>query len=99
MTHKIVEVISVKPEGTPWFSDAHPVEFIEYTKWLKTFEGLVFLAREDPNPNTISRTYVFEDEAAYENYITAHRENIYGRMKLKYNNTNGIVNTVNFLNE
>ena len=99
MTHKIVEVISVKPEGVGWFSDAYPNEFIEYMKWLKTVPGVVFLARDDPDSHTIIRTYVFEDDAAYENYIAAHLSNEYSILRKTYNDANGITITSNILNE
>lgn len=99
MAHKIVELISVKPAGGPWFSDVHPEENNEYLNWVKTVPGVVFIARDDPDENTIIRTFVFEDGAAYDNYVEVHKTNEWSLMKQKFNDDNGIVITVNVLNE
>jgi hypothetical protein len=99
MSHKIVEVITTRPNGVGWFSDAYPNEYVLYMQWLKTVPGVVFLSRDDPNPNTIIRTYVFEDDAAYQNYINAHLQNEYSQMRARYNSENGITITANVLNE
>lgn len=99
MEHKIVELVSTKPSGVQWYSDAHPEEDQKYLEWARTVPGVVFLTKSFPDENTVTRIFIFENNAAYENYIAVHRTNEHAINKQKYNSDNKIVLTINVLDE
>lgn len=84
-----VEVTSVKPEGVAWFSEVNPANFDSYTAWLATLPEAVITTTR-PDVNTIVRTYVFENEAAYNNFRDAHLANEDVQLRQDYNVANGI---------
>ena len=99
MQHKIVELVSTRPSGVKWYSEAHPEDDQKYLEWVKTVPGVIFLTRSHPDENTITRIFIFEDNAAYENYIAVHRTNEHAIKKQKYNADNKIVLRITVLDE
>jgi hypothetical protein len=99
MTHKIVEVTSVKPDNVEWFSDVYPEEFEGYLKWVRTLDGVMFLTSSKPDKNTLVRTYIFEDQDAADRYAEAHKTNPYAVLRQVYSDANGIIITYNLLDD
>lgn len=85
-----VKITSVKPANVEWFSDANPMAIETYKAWAVTLPGIVSLSKNQPDANTIIRTYVFESEAAYSNFVAAHYANTEHLQRIDYNNANGI---------
>jgi|LauGreDrversion4_2_1035121.scaffolds.fasta_scaffold00348_15 hypothetical protein len=92
-----VTATSVKPAGVQWFSDANPASIEAYSAWVATLPGVISVTKTTPNANTIVRTYVFENQAAYTAYASAHASNTNDQQRQAYNNSNGITTTFQFL--
>jgi len=88
---------AVKPANVKWFSDVNPASIEAYSSWATTLPGVTIMTKTTPNANTIVRTYVFENQAAYASYAAAHDSNVNDQERQAYNNTNGITTTFQFL--
>lgn len=96
MSYRVI-VSSVRPAGVAWFSDVNPVSFESYNEWVATLPGVTTVTKSTPDVNTIVRTYVFENQAAYTAYASAHASNVNDQERQAYNNANGITTTFQFL--
>lgn len=85
-----VKVTSVKPDGVRWFSDVNPESFQSYKAWAATIAGTVSVKKERPDENTLVRTYVFENEETYTNFLNENRANVDNLLRQDYNMANGI---------
>lgn len=85
-----VKVTSVKPSNVQWFSDANPTAIASYRTWASNLPGVIGETVNSPDANTIVRTHIFENEAAYTNFLNAHSTNAEHRLRQDYNSANGI---------
>lgn len=85
-----VRVTSVKPNNVQWFSDANSAAIQAYKTWASTLPGIISVTKNMPDANTIVRTHVFENEAAYTNFVNAHSSNAEHKLRQDYNTANGI---------
>ena len=96
MSYRVIAT-AVKPANVAWFSDANPASIEAYSSWVTTLPGVISVTKTTPNANTIVRTYVFENQAAYASYASAHDSNVNDQQRQAYNNRNGITTTFQFL--
>ena len=93
-----VKITSVKAPEVQWFSDINPTSFAAYAEWAATLPGIVSVTKQKPNANTVVRTYVFDDQAAYDNFKEEHAANVDSQLRQTYNESNNIVSTFEVLN-
>jgi hypothetical protein len=98
MTYR-VKITSVKAPEVQWFSDANPASFAAYTAWAATLPGIISVNKQKLNANTVIKTYVFNDQAAYDNSVAEHAANVDSQLRQAYNELNNIVSTTELLND
>lgn len=98
MSYK-VRVTTVKPAHAAWFSDANPAGHAAWQAWFNSLPGILSLNKTFLNDDSIVRFFTFRDEAAYLEIKELSLINNNSVDRIRHNESNGIINTVELLGE
>lgn len=91
-----VQISSVKPTGSDWYSNSNPAGYEAWQNWFRTMPGVINVTKTKLNTNTIIRSYEFIDEAAYLNAKALSLTSQENLERMGYNESHGIVSTTTF---
>ncbi len=93
----VVKTTNTKPVGVQWFGQAHSEAKLRLNQWVLAQPGVLSAINGITDPNTQTAITVFEDEAAYQNFLAAKQNNADAQALAAYALANNFTTTVEIL--